>query len=62
MIAPVANVPPETREELIQHLERLTVATDQPSVRRWLQAKKVTLIALFTFGLLQYYRSTTSSM
>lgn len=75
MIAPVANVPPETRDELIQHLERLTgrslktrddiaayvreaatrKATDQPSVRRWLQAKKVTLVALFTFGLLQYY-------
>ena len=56
---------PETREELVQHLEKLTGrtlktrediaayvrevrcaqrASDQPSVQRWLKAKKVTLI------------------
>lgn len=66
---------PETREELVQHLERLTgrtlktrediqayvkevsarKATDEPSVRRWLKAKQVTLFALLVFGLFQYY-------
>jgi hypothetical protein len=71
----VANSPPESREELIQHLEKLTgrtlktrediaayvrevssrKAADQPSVRRWLKAKQVTLIALFAFGVIQYY-------
>ena len=67
--------PPETREELVQHLEKLTgrtlrtrediqayvrevsarKATDQPSVRRWLNAKKITLIALLALSVLQYY-------
>ena len=67
--------PPETREELVQHLEKLTgrtlrtrediqayvrevsarKATDQPSVRRWLNAKRITLIALLALGVLQYY-------
>jgi hypothetical protein len=66
---------PETREELIQHLEQLTgralrtradiqtyvqeaaarKASDQPSVRRWLRAKKATLIVLLAFGVIQYY-------
>ena len=66
---------PESREELIQHLEKLTgrslktrediqvyvrevtarKASDQPSVRRWLSAKKATLIALLAFGVIQYY-------
>ena len=75
MMAPVAEPLPETREELIQHLERLTGrtlktrediaayvrevsarrATDQPAVQRWLKAKKVTLIALFAFSVVQYY-------
>ena len=75
MIAPVAEPAPETREQLIQHLERLTGRTlktrediasyvsevsarraaDEPSVQRWLKAKKVTLIALFAFGVIQYY-------
>jgi len=69
------NEPPETREELVQHLEKLTgrtlrtrediqayvrevsarKATDQPSVRRWLNAKKITLIALLALSVLQYY-------
>jgi hypothetical protein len=67
--------PPETREELVQHLEKLTgrtlrtrediqayvrevsarKATDQPSVRRWLNAKRITLIALLALSVLQYY-------
>ena len=75
MMAPVAEPLPETREELIQHLEKLTGRTlktrediaayvreasarsagDQPSVQRWLKAKKVTLIALFAFSVVQYY-------
>ena len=75
MIAAVADLPPESREQLIQHLEQLTGRTlktrediasyvreasarravDQPSVRRWLKAKQVTLIALFAFGVIQYY-------
>jgi hypothetical protein len=75
MIAPVAEPVPESREELIQHLEKLTgrtlktrediatyvrevksrTALDQPSVQRWLKAKKVTLIALFAFGVIQHY-------
>jgi hypothetical protein len=66
---------PETREELIEHLEKLTgrtlrtraeiqayvrevsdrKATDEPSVRRWLNAKRITLIALLAFGVVQYY-------
>ena len=66
---------PETREELVQHLEQLTGRTlrtradiqayvreaaarkpsDQPSVRRWLRAKKATLVALLAFGVIQYY-------
>ena len=75
MIAPVAAPSPDTREQLIQHLEKLTGRTlktrediaayvreaaarsagGQPSVRRWLKAKKVTLIALFAFSVVQYY-------
>lgn len=69
------NGPPESREQLIQHLEQLTgrtlktrediaayvrevaarKAADQPSVQRWLKAKKATLIALLAFGVIQYY-------
>lgn len=75
MMAPVAAPSPETREELVQHLEKLTgrtlktreditayvrevsarTAAEQPSVRRWLKAKKVTLVALFAFSVVQYY-------
>jgi hypothetical protein len=71
----VVEKEPETREELLQHLEKLTgrslrtrddiqsyvrevaarKAADQPSVRRWLRVKKVTLIALLAFGIMQYY-------
>jgi hypothetical protein len=66
---------PETREELIQHLEQLTgrtlrtradieayvrevrarKANEQPSVRRWLKVKRITLLALLAFGVMQYY-------
>jgi hypothetical protein len=71
----VSEREPESREELIQHLEKLTgrslktrediqayvrevsarKASDQPSVRRWLNVKKATLIALLAFGVIQYY-------
>jgi hypothetical protein len=71
----VSEKEPETREELVQHLEKLTgrtlktrediqayvrevsarKATDNPSVRRWLKAKKITLVALLAFGVMQYY-------
>ena len=66
---------PETREELVQHLEKLTgrtlrtrediqayarevsarKAADQPSVRRWLRAKNLTLVALLALSVIQYY-------
>jgi hypothetical protein len=72
---PMSEGPPETREELVQHLEKLTgrtlrtraeiqayvrevserKATDLPSVRRWLNAKRITLVALLAFGVVQYY-------
>jgi hypothetical protein len=71
----VSEPVPETREELVQHLERLTgrtlrtpadirayvheaaarKAADQPSMRRWRQVKRGTLIALLAFGVIQYY-------
>ena len=71
----VAEKEPETREELVQHLEKLTGRTlrtrddiqayvrevaarnaaDEPSVRRWVKVKKVTLIALLAFSVMQYY-------
>jgi hypothetical protein len=66
---------PETREELVQHLEQLTgrtlrtrediqayvrevaarKASDQPSVRRWVKTKRITLAAMLAFGFIQYY-------
>jgi hypothetical protein len=65
----------ETRDELVQHLERLTgrsfrtrediqtyvrevsarKSADEPAVRRWLQVKRVTLVVLLAFGVMQYY-------
>jgi hypothetical protein len=71
----VAEKEPETREELVQHLERLTgrslrtrediqayvrevaarKAADEPSVRRWLKVKKLTLLVLLAFSVMQYY-------
>jgi hypothetical protein len=74
-MAPVPEQVPASREELVQHLEKLTgrslktrediaayvrevkarKAADEPSVRRWLKAKKVTLATLVAFGVIQYY-------
>jgi hypothetical protein len=66
---------PQTREDLLQQLEKLTgrsfrtrediqayvrevsarKVADAPSVRRWLQMKRVTLFVLLSFGIMQYY-------
>jgi hypothetical protein len=71
----VGDRQPETREELVQYLEKLSgrtlktrediqayvremsarKAADDPAVRRWLKAKKITLIVLLGFGVMQYY-------
>lgn len=65
----------QTREELVQHLEKLTGRTfktrediqsyvrevsardarSDPSVKRWIKTKHVTLAALLAFGVIQYY-------
>jgi hypothetical protein len=62
---------PETREELIQQLEKLTgrtlktredvqayfreTAERKPSTTGWLKAKKLMLFALLAFSAIQYY-------
>jgi hypothetical protein len=71
----VSEKEPETREELVQHLEKLTgrtlktrediqayvreasarKASDAPSVRRWLKVKRLTLVVLLGFAVIQYY-------
>jgi hypothetical protein len=71
----VSEKEPDTREELVQHLERLTgrplktrediqayvrevsarTPREQPSVRRWLKVKRLTLLVLLAFGVIQYY-------
>jgi hypothetical protein len=67
----VSDTPPESREELIQHLEKLTgralktredvqayvreSAQRKPSMARWLKAKKLTLVVLLAFSVIQYY-------
>ena len=47
----------KTREDIAAYVREVAArnATDEPSVRRWLKAKKATLIALLAFGLIQYY-------
>jgi hypothetical protein len=66
---------PQTREELVQHLEKLTGRTfktrediqayvrevstrkphHDPSVKRWVKVKHITLAALLAYGVIQYY-------
>lgn len=66
---------PESREQLVLHLEKLAgrtlrtraeiqayareaaarKAADQPSVQRWLQVKKITLVALLALSFMQYH-------
>ena len=47
----------KTREDVTAYVRevRARTAADQPSVQRWLKAKKLTLMALFAFGVIQYY-------
>jgi hypothetical protein len=71
----VSDKKPETREELVQHLEALTGRTlktrediqayvrevserkplDKPGVQRWLKVKRLTLLVLLAFAVIQYY-------
>lgn len=46
-----------TREDIKAYLDEVAgrKAADDPSVRRWKQAKTITLIGLATFAFLQYY-------
>ena len=46
-----------TREDIKAYLDEVAArkATDDPSVRRWQQAKTITLIGLATVAFVQYY-------
>ena len=46
-----------TREDIKGYLDEVAArkAVDDPSVRRWQQAKTITLIGLATFAFIQYY-------
>jgi len=46
-----------TREDIQAYVREVSArkAADQPSVRRWLQIKRVTLFTLLAFGVMQYY-------
>ena len=46
-----------TREDIKAYLDEVAArkAADEPSVRRWQQAKTITLIGLATFAFVQYY-------
>ncbi|HSA91178.1 MAG TPA: hypothetical protein VLF42_14910 [Burkholderiales bacterium] len=46
-----------TRAEIQAYVREVAAhrAADRPSVRRWLQVKKFTLIALLAFSFMQYY-------
>ena len=46
-----------TREDIKTFLDEVAArkAVDAPSVRRWQQAKTITLIGLATFAFVQYY-------
>lgn len=46
-----------TREEIQAYVREVAAhtAADRPSVRRWLQVKKITLVALLAFSFMQYY-------
>ena len=71
----MSEAQPETREELVQHLEKVAgralktrediqsyvreasarKAADKPALQRWLKVKRVTLIGLLAFSVMQYY-------
>jgi hypothetical protein len=46
-----------TREDIAAYVREVKARTaaDEPSVQRWLKAKKITLAALLAFGVVQYY-------
>jgi hypothetical protein len=46
-----------TREDIAAYVREVKARTavDEPSVQRWLKAKKITLAALLAFGVIQYY-------
>ena len=46
-----------TREDIQAYVREAAArkAGERPGVRRWLRAKKATLIALLAFGVIQYY-------
>lgn len=47
----------KTREDIRAYVREVSArkAIDEPSVRRWLKAKQVTLVVLVAFGTIQYY-------
>jgi hypothetical protein len=47
----------KTRADIAVYVREVAArsAADTPSVQRWSSVKKITLIALFAFGLIQYY-------
>jgi len=46
-----------TREDIQSYVREVSArkAAEEPSVRRWLKVKKLTLIALLAFSVMQYY-------
>jgi hypothetical protein len=46
-----------TREDIQSYVREVSArkAADEPSVRRWLKVKKLTLFALLAFSVMQYY-------
>ena len=71
----MSEAQPETPEELVRHLEKLTGRTFRtrediqayvrevsarsvfvlPEAQRWVQTKRILLVALLAFGVIQYY-------
>ena len=47
----------KTHEDVRSYVREVSArkAADEPSVRRWLKVKKITLIALLGFSVMQYY-------
>jgi hypothetical protein len=46
-----------TREDIQSYAREVGArkATDEPAVRRWLKVKRLTLVALLAFSVMQYY-------
>jgi hypothetical protein len=47
----------KTREDIRSYVSEVAArrALEQPSVQRWLKIKRVTLVGLLAFGVMQYY-------